>query len=122
MKIKLKKKFFISFSIILLYLIINQSCMFIGTIEGKYVLHSDGNCHLLSNDADTLTLKENGLLVSRNFLGNPVYEATLGFFEKEIEITFNDKKESMVLVIERGLLGGIKFRVCMDQNTYYVKI
>ncbi len=118
--LKLKKYLFIITSITLLYLVINQACFFVSNIEGKYILHSDGNCHLLPVSSDTLILKKDGLLSSRNFSGNPVYEIKLGFFEKKIKINFNDKKESIILVVERNVFGIFKIKVCMDQNTYYV--
>ena len=77
-----------SLAIILLYLFMMQSSLFIGDLTGKYVLHSDGNCHFLSSYSDTLVLKKDGSVESRNFRGEATYTVDIGAFEKRIDISY----------------------------------
>ncbi len=122
MKVNLKSTVFIILLLAFLYLIINESGLLISNLEGRYVLHSDENCHFLMNDSDTLFLKDDGSLISYNFPGDATYQTETGFFEKKINITFNHGVEGMTLEIERTLFGSIKFRICMDMDEYYIKI
>ena len=111
-----------SLAIILLYLFMMQSSLFIGDLTGKYVLYSDGNCHFLSSYSDTLVLKKDGSVESRNFRGEATYTVDIGAFEKRIDISYYYGKEGMGMPIERNWLGEIKIRVCVDLDTYYLKI
>jgi hypothetical protein len=120
MKIENKKAGIIVIIIIITYLLI-KSCLFIN-VEGRYSLQSGGNCHFLSVNSDTLLLHADGSVTSRNFKGNATYVLNSSFFRKEIEITFSNDIESIRFPIICTMFGHYKFQVCMDRDTYYVKI
>ena len=123
MKIKFNNIVTISIMIILLYIIVkNKSWVFVGDLEGQYVLYVDGNCHFLPYKTDTLVLKNDGSVISDNFPGNATYTVETNVFEKQINISYNYEKTGMTMPIERTLFCPFKIKVCMDQNTYYVKM
>ncbi len=116
-------------SIIFFLLIANNNSwiFFFDSLEGQYILHSDGTCHFLSYDTDTLFLKKDGSVISRNFPGNATYKVIeTGFLKKQIKIRFNAIYTSgiqiMNMPIKRTLFGPTKFVICVDRQTYYYKI
>jgi hypothetical protein len=102
---------------------INDSWAFIGDVKGEYHLESNKNCHLLSFDQDTLILKAEGKLSSKNFQGNPRYEIEeVSFIGRKIRVYHKNEKATMELLVTRTLFGKFKIRTCMNSaEEYYVK-
>ena len=105
-----------------LYSLVNNLSIYIYAIPGQYVLHSDGNCHFLPYESDTLWLQNDGTVISDNFGIGATYKVKSEFLSKQIKISYNNNMDGMALIANSSIFRGIKFKICMDGNTYYQKI
>ena len=89
------------------------------SFAGTYYLESDGHCHFLPHERDTLILKEDGTVISKNFEKNATYQVKRNLLDGEMEIIESESASN--LLIQYGIFFDVRLRICADLNTFYVK-
>ena len=88
-------------------------------IIGSYTYVTEGKCHFLPYETDTLVLYEDGKMKSKNFPRDATYTRRKTLFEDEIKITSKSENSSSYLLVEGNIFTGTRLSICLDVVGYY---